>query len=91
MARATEPTDQLLRDTCAGMAQRFRWTEDFDVVMRDPVRSRMVRIAALHCAALGRSAGYVSRPAAALAARPRLGALPLFDRKRAASGERDDD
>lgn len=90
MAHAIEPTDQMLREACARMAERFHWADDFDAVMQDRVRSRMVRIAARHPTAAGR----VPAPPRAPACRPfqpPTSGIPLFDRKRAASGERDDD
>ncbi|MET3916216.1 anti-sigma factor RsiW [Variovorax sp. OAS795] len=90
MAHAIEPTDQLLRDACARMAARFRWAEDFETVMQDRVRSRLVRIAARHPTAAGLAPPRVQRQPAC---RPQqlLGGLAFFDCKRAASGERDDD
>ncbi|SDI77490.1 hypothetical protein [Variovorax sp. OV700] len=91
MAHAIEPTDQLLRDACARMAARFRWAEDFETVMQDRVRSRLVRIAARHPTAAGLAPARVQRQPACRPMQLLLGGLPLFDRKRAASGERDDD
>ncbi|SFO51171.1 hypothetical protein SAMN05216567_1019 [Variovorax sp. OK605] len=90
MAHANPPTDQLLRETCARMAERFHWADDFDTVMQDRVRSRMVRLAARHPTA---AAGAAPRAPCAPAWRPRPPATGgrFLDRKRAASGERDDD
>lgn len=91
MAQLSEPTDQQLREACARMSQRFRWVGAFETVMQDPVRSRLVRVAAMHPTA----AGAPTRRAAAAptwrAPRRQPGPLPFLDRKRAAAGERDDD
>ncbi len=89
MPHAVEPTDQLLREACERMARRFGWSEAFDVVMRDPARSRMVRLAAKHPTAAGQLPPAPARPSRA--SWPSRPAPDLFDRKRAASGERDDD
>ncbi|QNK67760.1 hypothetical protein [Variovorax sp. PAMC26660] len=91
MAHAIEPTDQLLREACARMAARFRRAEDFETVMRDRVRSRMVRLAAQHPSAAGALPVRVQRAAACRPFPPPTGGLPFFDHKRAASGERDED
>jgi len=91
MPRVIEPTDELLREACARMARRFRWTDGFDAVMQDPTRSRLVRIAAKHPSAAGWSDARAPRPAPAPHHAPQPNGVPLFDRKRAASGERDDD
>ncbi len=91
MAAPIQPTEQLLREACERMARRFRWAEPFETLMQDPARSRMVRLAATHPAAAGAP---FARPARAAITRPFVpstAGLPLFDRKRAASGERDDD
>lgn len=91
MPHIVEPTDQQLRETCARMAQRFGWSEAFDVVMQDPARSRMVRMAAKHPTAAGTPPARAPRACPAPSTPPRRSSLPLFDHKRAASGERDDD
>jgi anti-sigma factor RsiW len=91
MAPAIEPTDQLLRDACARMTARFRWADDYETVMQDRVRSRLVRIAAKHPTAAGLTQARTQRQPACRPSQPPLGGLPLFDRKRAAAGERDDD
>ena len=91
MAHAIEPTDQMLRDACARMAARFRWADDFETVMRDRVRSRLVRIEAKHPPATGMPPARALRGPACRPLQPPKGGLPLFDHKRAASGERDDD
>lgn len=86
-----ELTDQLLREACTRMAARFRWVEDFEAVMQDRVRSRLVRLAARHPTAAGSAPARAQRaPACRPYAPPTRGAA-LVDRKRAASGERDDD
>ena len=91
MAHAIELTDQLLREACARMAVRFRWADDFETVMQDRVRSRMVRLAARHPTAAGAMPVRAPRAPACRPFQPPTSGLPLFDRKRAASGERDDD
>ncbi|MDN4591232.1 hypothetical protein DBA29_22375 [Xenophilus aerolatus] len=91
MPRPTEPTEQQLREACARMARRFRWLDAFETVMQDPVRRRLVRVAAMHPTAAGTPA---RRPAAApgwQAPRRQRRPLPFLDLKRAAAGERDDD
>ncbi len=67
------------------------WPQDFDAVMADPVRSRLVQIEA--------RARVTPRPGAPIRPQPCPTPLPaprpaqgaLLDRKRAAAGERDDD
>ncbi len=88
MPTVIEPTDQQLRDACERMACRFRWTDSFETVMQDACRSRLVRLAVAHPSAAGFAAARAPRIFTRL--RPATSA-PLFDRKRAASGERDDD
>jgi hypothetical protein len=90
MAYAIEPTDQQLRDACARMARRFRWTDSFETVMQDACRSRLVRIAVSHPSAAGLVPPFAPRQPTRRSPPP-PGALPLFDRKRAAAGERDDE
>ncbi len=69
-----------------------RWPQTFDQVMADPLRCRLVR---LEATARARAAQRPPRPTsqACRPARPFLApAQPaLFDRKRAAAGERADD
>lgn len=89
MPHVIEPTDELLREACLRMARRFRWADSFEAVMQDPTRSRLVRIAAKHPSAAGWAGPRAARPAQQHVTQPSR--LPLFDRKRAASGERDDD
>ena len=91
MPRLTEPTDQQLRDACARMAQRFRWLGTFEAVMQDPVRSRLVRVAAMHPTAAGTPTRCIAAAPTWRAPRRHPGPLPFLDRKRAAAGERDDD
>jgi hypothetical protein len=86
-----KPTDQLLRDACARMSTRFRWVEEFEAVMKDQVRSRLVQLAARHPTAADFAPARVQRQPARRALQPAQGSPPLFDHKRAASGERDDD
>ncbi len=90
MVPATERTEQQ-RDACERMAHRFRWVDSFETVMQDAHRSRLARLAVAHPSGAGFAAAGASRPSArSLLQRPAAGA-PLFDRKRAASGERADD
>lgn len=91
MAAAIEPTDQQLRDACERMARRFRWTDSFETVMQDARRSRLVRLAVAHPSAAGFAAARSPRHFARPRSQTPATAMPLFDRKRAASGERDDD
>ncbi|CAN7596809.1 hypothetical protein [Variovorax paradoxus] len=88
MVAAIEPTEQQLRDACERMARRFRWADSFETVMEDACRSRLVRLAVAHPSAAGLAAARAPR---LFARRLPATALSLFDRKRAASGERDDD
>ena len=88
MPSVIEPTDQQLREACERMARRFRWTDSFETVMQDACRSRLVRLAVAHPSAAGFAAARAPR---FFTRRLPATALPLFDRKRAASGERDDD
>lgn len=91
MAYAIEPTDQMLREACVRMAERFHWADDFEAVMQDRVRSRLVRLAARHPTAAGAMPACAPRAPSCRPFQPPTSGLPLFDRKRAASGERDDD
>lgn len=74
-----------------GMDAYRHWPQDFDQVMSDPVSMRLVQIKAF---VLARSNAKSQAPTYS-AYRPRIqgspSRAPLFDRKRAASGERDDD
>lgn len=102
MARP-EPTDEELR-TAWMHCRKASWPATFEEAMQDPVRSRLVRLTALHPPRKFRRAMPTpqSTPRARLfdpvpAARDRQ-SLPLpgiapavIDRKRAAAGDRDDD
>lgn len=83
-AARAEPTEQQLRAAYKQCVARRRsvWPDTFEDAMKDPLLSRLVRITAMH-------------PGRALAIqRQHLPALPsapaVFDRKRAAAGDRDD-
>lgn len=91
MVTPSEPTDQQLRDACARMAQRFGWTDGFDVVMQDARRGRLVRLAVAHPSASDVSTGRAARPSTRPPFKPPAIGAPFLDRKRAASGERDDE
>lgn len=91
MVPAIAPTDQQLRDACERMARRFRWTESFETVMQDVCRSRLVRLAVAHPSAAGSAPPRAPRTPARAHPLPPISGMPLFDRKRAASGERDDE
>ncbi len=90
--------EALLRDTFRRMAERYpAWPQEFDLVMADPLRSRLVRLTATRRAAAAR--GRTASPPAPPASRPsaaarRLSPRPVhhpdLDRKRAAAGDRDD-
>lgn len=86
-----ETTDQQLRDACERMALRFRWIDSFETVMKDARRSRLVRLAVAHPSAAGSAAPRVPRAPRVFDRLPPDAGAPLFDRKRAASGERDDE
>ena len=90
MVPATEPTEQQLRDACDRMARRFRWSDSFETVMQDARRSRLVRLAVAHPSAAGMTAARAPRPTVWPISPPTT-SVPLFDSKRAASGERADD
>lgn len=67
---------------CAG------WPADLPTVLHDPVRARLLRIEAIRWR---RAPAQRARQAARMHARtPRPIPPPLFDRKRAAAGERED-
>jgi len=91
MAHAMDPTDQMLREACIRMAARFRWADDYEAVMRDSVRSRLVRLAAKHPSAAGLAQACALREPTRRPPSPPHCGPTLLDRKRAASGERDDD
>lgn len=96
----TALTEALLRDTFDRMAARYpAWPRSFDEVMADPARSRLVRITATRRVAAARrpvAPACTASPRRAAAPVPPASALismhpPVFDRKRAAAGEREDD
>ena len=104
MASRPPPIAVTQADLHAAWLQRRRgdWPATFDAVMADPMLGRLVRAEAIGRALAvrrfeARQAGVV--PAAIAAARPpalhqwpaRRQQAPIFDRKRAASGEREDD
>ena len=86
--------DDLLRDTFGRMAARYTaWPREFDAVMADPIRSRLVRLTAIRRLAAARrpKPAPCGTPLRRSASPPRLAALPaVFDHKRAAAGDRDD-
>lgn len=91
MVPVIEPTDQQLRDACERMARRFRWADSFETVMQDARRSRLVRLAIAHPSAAEAVAVRTPRPFARSFPQAPATGSPFIDRKRAASGERDDD
>jgi hypothetical protein len=91
MVHMTAPTEQQLRDACERMARRFRWADNFETVMQDARRSRLVRLAVAHPSAAGFAAARAPRPSPRALRQPPAAGAPLFDQKRAASGERADD
>lgn len=79
-----------LRAAWQAMRQRAcmrHWPQDFDQVMADPVRSRLVRMEALHNLRPHPTVVPSARRPAYL---PVLSAPAAFDHKRAAAGDRDD-
>jgi len=97
MARV-EITDELLRSTWEQVRHTAKaWPPTFEAVLQDPIRLRLLRIAAARIArGRFRTARASTPPGFAPAPRSTRRApspqLPLeLDRKRAASGERDDD
>jgi hypothetical protein len=80
--RRPEPTEQELR-LAWRHCWRNTWPASFEEAMADALLSRMVRITALHppCP---------RRPAAVPRSTP-IRRPAVFDRKRAAAGDRDDD
>lgn len=74
-----------------GRAAYCRWPQDFDQVMADPLCMRLVD---LEATLISRRPAKCPPPTDS-AYRPRMQGIPtrtpLFDRKRAAAGERDDD
>lgn len=96
MASRLPPVTLSLADLHGAWLQRRRgdWPPTFDAVMADPMLSRLVRAEAIGRAValrrhLAKHCAPASRPAAPRA--PPARRAPIFDRKRAASGEREDD
>lgn len=86
----TAPTPAALRAALQSMVRLpacREWPADFDAVMADPVRMRLVRLQAtfLTRVAAEKAAARSPPPAPPMATRP-----PRFDRKRAAAGDLDD-
>lgn len=63
------------------------WPQEFDQVMADPVRSRLVNLEAMH---RPRPRAPVHPAMRRMADPPVLSTPPFFDHKRAAAGDRDD-
>lgn len=91
----TPLSDAQLRETYELMRQRHRqWPNSFEAVMADPQRSRLVRINAMvRSRALAKRACTTQRAVPTVRPLPALrpGTTPVFDRKRAAAGDREDD
>ncbi len=85
--------EALLRATCQFLAVKFPgWPSTYEEAMADPLRRRLVEINAKHPPTPSRAVVTpLQRPTLTAVPLPPLGKLPLFDHKRAASGERDDD
>lgn len=86
----TAPTADALRAALQSMVRLpacREWPSDFEAVMADPVRMRLVRLQAtfLTRVAAEKTAARSPPPARPIAMRP-----PCFDRKRAAAGDTDD-
>lgn len=93
MARTT-PTDEDLRTTWAELRRsQPAWPTTFEATMADPVRSRLVRIAAIRAAQGHRVCALPIEPTRRPpVVNPGISVRPLdLDRKRAAAGERDED
>jgi hypothetical protein len=87
VATRPEPTEQQLQAAWL-VCRRPGWPISFDETMRDPTRSRLVRLTALHPPPT--EPRRVETPART-AWLPRKTTAPAFDCKRAAAGDRDDD
>ena len=93
----TAPDPTALREAWEAMSSRRclrHWPQAFDLVMADPTRSRLVRLEACARARTRASAKPHPTPCPRPEARPRpalTASATLFDRKRAAAGERLDD
>lgn len=91
-----EPTEAQLRAAYNGQKWRGRYT--FDQAMADPSLCRVLRMLAVQAARVALRRQVVQAKQARQAAlhhtapgRPTHTTQPLFDRKRAAAGEREDD
>ncbi len=88
------PTPDQVRRAFEGLAARHQWAEPFDAVMRDPLRSRLVRAMAVGMAA---RRARLAAEGALPGPKPARGGVttaapapaPHFDHKRAAAGDRD--
>lgn len=86
--RRPEPTTEELRmawQHCKRTA-RSPWPETFEEAMAHATLSRLVRLTAMHPQPAQRTAAAAPAPRFAPLRRP-----AVFDRKRAAAGDRDDD
>lgn len=86
----TAPTADALRAALRSLVHLpacREWPTDYDAVMADPVRMRLVRLQATFLArvAAEKAAARSPPPAPPMARRP-----PCFDHKRAAAGDFDD-
>lgn len=96
--RPAEPTAAELQAAWHHCRGRPNWPATFQEAMADPTFSRLLQLTAKHPPRAARS-GRVSTPTPAAAPYPRSDAprwapprqSALFDPKRAAAGERDDD
>jgi len=85
----TAPTADAMRAALQSMARLpacREWPADYDAVMADPMRMRLVRLQATFMTRIAAErAAARSPPNRPMAMRP-----PCFDHKRAAAGDRDD-
>jgi len=98
--RRPQPTEEELRHAWRH-CRRPTWPETFEEAMADELLSRLVRLNAMHPPRANRKpldtrphvhvAAPAPRPRIQPAATLRPGQPGLFDRKRAAAGEREDD
>jgi hypothetical protein len=94
MAR-TEPTEEQLQEAWRSRRQAD-WPATFDEAMVHPLYRRLIRMHATHAAVLERISKRTTvitpgMPAPWDRRHAPASAPPIFDRKRAASGERDED
>lgn len=88
-----EPTSEELL-AAYERSRKANWPATFDEAMADPVLSRLIAIAAKHPPRAARPPAVQQAPSMHPARTPgtwRPTSRPVFDRKRAAAGERDDD